>query len=144
MIDVAGAGFRLSLLLNAVGEGLSTADMEIKAIAKEISLFSLMLNQAGRAIEAAESIVSQNAMDVAKDMTSHSQTVFTQIKAMVHMSQQKDEQGNIRSITVAHQVNWCWKQKRVPYLLGQLDAVKLSLAIMLQVLQLARSIASSQ
>lgn len=144
MIDVAGAGFRLSLLLNAVSEGLSTADMEIKAVAKEISLFSLMLKQAGRTMEAAESIVSQNAMDVAKDMTMHSQTVFTQIKAMVHMSQKKDEQGNIRSITVAHQVKWCFKQKRVPYLLGQLDAVKLSLAIMLQVLQLAKSIASSQ
>lgn len=144
VIGVAGAGFRLSLILNAVGHEMATADLEIQKIAKEISLFSLMLKQVGRTMEMAESLVSQSALDAAKEITAQSQTVFNEVKEMVEMSQKRDENGNLRSITIAQRVRWCFKKQRVRYLLGQLESLKLSLSIMLQILLLGRSIAASR
>ena len=144
MLGVAGAGFRLSLLLNAVGVELATADLEIQRIAKEISLFSLMLKQVGLTLASAKSIASQAALDTASEITALSQTIFTEVKEMVEMSQQRDTNGILRSITIAQRVKWCFKKQRVQYLLGQLEALKLSLAIMLQILQLGKTIAASR
>lgn len=144
MLEVAGAGFRLSLLLNAVGVELATEDLEIQKIAKEISLFSLMLKQVGLTLEGPESIASQAALDTANEIAEQSQTVFSEVKGMVEMSQHRDANGNLQSITIAQRVKWCFKKQRVQYLLGQLEALKLSLAIMLQILQLGKTIAASR
>ena len=144
VIGVAGAGFRLSLVLNAVGVEIATADLEIHKIAKEISLFSLMLKQVGLTMEATESIASLGALDTAKEITSQSQTVFNEVKDMVEMSQKRDSNGHLRSITIAQRVRWCFKKQRVQYLLGQLESLKLSLSIMLQVLQLGKVVAASR
>lgn len=144
VLGVAGAGFRLSLLLNAVGGELATADLEIQKIAKEISLFSLLLKQVGLTLEGTESIASQAALDTANEITTQSQLVFTEVKEMVEMSQQRDANGNLRSITIAQRVKWCFKKQRVQYLLGQLEALKMSLAIMLQILQLGKTIAAAR
>ena len=144
VIGVAGAGFRLSLILNAVGHEMATADLEIQKIAKEISLFSLILKQVGRTMEAAESLVSQSALDSAKEITFQSQTIFNEVKEMVEMSQQRDANGNLQSITIAQRVRWCFKKQRVRYLLGQLESLKLSLSIMLQILLLGKTIATTR
>ena len=144
VIGVAGAGFRLSLILNAVGVELATADVEIQSIARGISLFSLMLKQVGMTLEESSSLASQSALDTTREITNQSQLVFDEIKNMVEMVQKRDEKGHIRSITVAQRVKWCFKKQRVQYLLGQLESLKLSLSIMLQTLQLGKRIAGSQ
>lgn len=144
MLGVAGAGFRLSLLLNAIGMELATADHQIQHIAKEISLYSLMLKQVGLILEGAESIASQAALDTANEIAAQSQTVFHEVKEMGEMSQQRDANGNLQSIAIAQRVKWCFKKQRVQYLLGQLEALKLSLAIMLQILQLGKTIAAAR
>ena len=144
MLQVAGAGFRHSLLLNAIGEQLATADRDIQKIAKEISLFSLMLKQVGQTLQEAESIASQAALDTANEITAQSQTVFHEVNEMMEMSQQRDGNGQFQSITIAQRVKWCFKKQRVQYLLGQLETLKLSLAIMLQILQLGKTIAAAR
>ncbi|KAL8824542.1 MAG: hypothetical protein Q9191_004989, partial [Dirinaria sp. TL-2023a] len=144
VIGVAGAGFRLSLILNAVGVELATADVEIQSIARGISLFSLMLKQVGLTMEGAKSIASQSALDTAKEITSQSQLVFDEIKNMVEMVQRRDDKGNLRTITVSQRIKWCFKKQRVQYLLGQLESLKLSLSIMLQTLQLGKRIVETQ
>ena len=144
VIGVAGAGFRLSLILNAVGVDIVTADVEIQSIARHISLFSLMLKQVGLTLEDSKSIASQTALDTTNEIAKQSKTVFDEIKSMVEMVQKKDERGHIRSITVAQRVKWCFKKQRVQYLLGQLESLKLSLSIMLQTLQLGKRIAEPQ
>lgn len=57
------------------------------------------------------------------------------------MSQQRDENGHIRSITIASNAQSWFRKQRVQYLLGQLISLKLSLSIMLQILQLGKNIA---
>lgn len=132
------------MILNAVGVELANADVEIQSIARGISLFSLMLKQVGMTLEESESIASQSALDTVKEITGQSQLVFDEIKNMVEMVQKRDDKGNLRSITVAQRVKWCFKKQRVQYLLGQLESLKLSLSIMLQTLQLGKRIAKSR
>ncbi|MCJ1344541.1 hypothetical protein MMC31_002744, partial [Peltigera leucophlebia] len=143
-IDVAGAGFRLSLVLNAVGTQVGDAGSEIQKIAKEISLFSLILKQVALNLGTPESVASQRALDAAQEITSQSETVFNEVKEMVQMSQKRDSDGHIRFISIAQEVKWVFKKQRVQYLLGQLESLKLSLSLMLQILQLGRMIATSR
>jgi hypothetical protein len=143
VIGVAGAGFRLSLILNAVGVELATAEVEIQSMARGISSFSLMLKQVGMTLEESKSIASQSALDTAKEITGQSQVIFDEIKNMVEMVQKRDDKGNLRSITVAQRIKWCFKKQRVQYLLGQLESLKLSLSIMLQTLQLGKRLAKT-
>ena len=104
VIGVAGAGFRLSLILNAVGVELATAEVEIQSMARGISSFSLMLKQVGMTLEESKSIASQSALDTAKEITGQSQVIFDEIKNMVEMVQKRDDKGNLRSITVAQRI----------------------------------------
>lgn len=123
---------------------MATANREIQAIAKEISLFSLTLKQVGLTLDTPEAKPSWNALETANGIALQSQAIFTQIKDMAEMSQKWDEQGNIRSITISGKAQSWFRKKRVQYLLGQLVLLKLSLSIMLQVLQLGKNIATTR
>lgn len=144
VVAVAGAGFRLSLVLNAVGMQIGDAGPDIQKIAKEISLFSLALKQVGLKVGAAESVASQRSLDTAKEIALQSETIFSEVKEMVQMSQKRDVNGHIRFISIAQEVRWCFKKQRVQYLLGQLESLKLSLSLILQILQLGQTIAISR
>ena len=144
IIGVAGAGFRLSLVLNAVGTEISNAECDIHNIAKGISLFSLMLKQVGKTMEEGRTVASQSAIETATEIRDQSQMVFDEIKNMLDLAQGKDENGHIRSITIAQRVKWCFKKQKVQYLLGQLESLKLSLSIMLQILQMGKAISATR
>lgn len=144
IIQVAGAGFRLSLLLNAVAAEMANADYDIRNVAKGISLFSLMLKQLGKTMEEGKTIVSQNAIDTATEIKEQSEKVFEEIRGMVDFTQGRDEKGRVRSITIAERVKWCFKKQKIQYLLGQLESLKLSLSIMLQILQMGQTIATTR
>ncbi|KAL8685115.1 MAG: hypothetical protein Q9224_005957, partial [Gallowayella concinna] len=140
IIGIAGTGFRLSLVLNAVGVEMATADIEIQSIARAISEYAFTLKQLALTLEFAKSIATQSAMETAKQIADQSRAVFDDIKEMTELNQKKDDRGNLQSIAVAQRVKWCFKKQRVNYLLGQLESLKLSLSIMLQVLQMGQSI----
>ena len=144
IIGVAGAGFRLSLVLNAVATQISNAECDIHNIAKGISLFSLMLKQVGKTMEEGRTVATQSALDTATEIRDQSQVVFDEIKNMVDLAQARDENGHIRSITIAQRVKWCFKKQKVQYLLGQLESLKLSLSIMLQILQMGKAIVATR
>ena len=144
IIQVAGAGFRLSLLLNAVAQEIASADHDIRNVAKGISLFSLMLKQIGKTMEEGKAIASQQAIETATEIKDQSEKVFEEIRGMVDLTQARDEYGNTRSITVVERVKWCFKKNKVQYLLGQLESLKLSLSIMLQILQMGQTMAAAR
>ena len=145
----ASAGFRLSLALNAVGtesalrHEMASADVEIQVIAKKISEFSLMLKQVGKIVEENRTIASPSAIDTVAEIKDQSERDFDEIKSMIEMVQKRDETGNFRGIEVANRVTWAFKKRKMQYLLGQLEYLKDSLAIMLQTLQLAKEIAAA-
>ena len=134
----AGAGFRLSLVLNAVKMKMQNADTEIQRISRAISDFSLMLKQVARTMEEGGVQPTPLAIDTVFDIKDHSEHIFEEIKGMTELAQKRDADGNLTEIGIGQKVVWSFKQPKVPYLLGQLDSLKLNLAIMLQVLQLAK------
>ena len=144
ILRVASAGFRLSLVLNAVGTGMANPFIDIHNIAKNISLFSLMLKETAVVMGEGGHVASQAAIDAATEISYQGQLVFDEIKSMTDLSQGTDEQGILRSITTSEKNKWAFKRHKVAYLLGQLESLKLSLAIMLQVLQMGKTIVLRQ
>lgn len=142
IIGIAGAAFRLSLVLNAVGVEMAPTDLDIQNLARAISNYAFILKQLALTLESCKSIATQTAMETAKQIADQSQLIFDDIKDMTELDQRKDEHGNLRSIAVNQRVKWCFKQQRLQYLLGQLESLKLSLSIMLQVLQFGKLLVS--
>ena len=150
IIGAAGDGFRLSLELQLVGqqpalrEELASADIEIQLIIKKISEFSLMLKQVGKIMDENRTIASSTAIETVTDIKDQSERDFDEIKNMIEIVQKRDDDGQLRGIEVAERVTWSFKKRRMQYLLGQLEYLKDSLAIMLQTLELGKEIASAQ
>ena len=140
----AGAGFRLSLVLNAVKMKMQNADVEIQKISKAISDFSLMLKQVAVMMQEGGVTPTPLAVDTVFDIKGHSERIFEEIKSMTELAQIRDEKGNLTEIGIGQKVVWCFKKQKVPYLLGQLEYLRLNLSIMLQILQLAKTIAPTK
>ena len=144
ILQVAGTGFRLALLLNGVATEIASADQDVRNVAKGISLFSLMLKQVGKTMEEGRAIASQQAIETATEIKDQSEKVFEEINGMVEITQPRDDYGIVRSITVVERVKWCFRKNKVQYLLGQLESLKLSLSIMLQILQMGQTMAAAR
>jgi N-terminal domain on NACHT_NTPase and P-loop NTPases len=141
VIGVAGAGFRLSLILNAVGCEIASAGMEIHSISKGVTLFSLMLKQVGQALQAPDSVHSSEALETAQEITNECQMVFDEIREMLDKVTSKKGDGSSMP-SIQQRFRWCFKKGRVQYLLAQLESLKLSLLVMLQILQLGKLMAA--
>lgn len=142
MIGVAGAGFRLSLILNAVGCEVAAAGIEIHTISKQVTLFSLMLKQVGQSLQAADSVHSEEAIETSRQITDECTLVFEEIEDMLDRVQSRKADGSTTS-TIQQRFKWCFKKHRVTYLLGQLESLKMSLLVMLQILQLGKMLSST-
>lgn len=138
VVATAGAGFRLSLVLNAVKMKMQNADTEIQNISRGISDYSLMLKLVAKQMDEGGVQPTPLAIDTVFDIKGHSEHIFEEIKGMTELAQVRDEKGHLTEIGIGQKVVWCFKQQKVPYLLGQLDYLKTNLAIMLQVLQFAK------
>ena len=138
---MAGAGFRLSLILNAVGCEVATSGIEIHSIAKGVSLFSWALKQLGQALQAPDAVYSHEAINTANEIAGQSKLVFDEIEAMLDKVQNKSGHGVHGAPTLQQKFKLCFKKHRVTYLLAQLESLKLSLAVMLNILQLGKYLA---
>lgn len=140
VIGVAGAGFRLSLILNAVGCEIASAGMEIHSISKGVTLFCLMLKQVGQTLQASDSVHSSEALETAQEITNECQMVFGEIQEMLDKVTSRRGDGSL-SPSIQQRFRWCFKKGRVQYLLAQLESLKMSLLVMLQILQLGKMMA---
>ena len=140
VICVAGAGFRLSLILNAVGCQIASAGLEIHSISKGVTLFSLMLKQVGQALQAPDSVHSAEALETAQEITNECRLVFDEIQEMLDKVTTQKGDGSLAP-SIQQRFRWCFKKGRVQYLLAQLESLKMSLVVMLQILQLGKMMA---
>lgn len=140
LLGVANAGFRLSLLLNAVASQIASSGIEIHSISKGVSLFSLALKHVGRALQATDSVHAPNALDEAKKIADQGFMTLNEIEDMLDQLKASENLTNTHGLSIQQRVKWCFKKHRVTYLLAQLECLKLSLTVMLQVLQLGKLI----
>lgn len=141
IIGIAGAGFRLSVLLNVVGSEVASAGQEIHSISKAVTLFSLMLKQVGQTLQAPDSIHSHEAEQAAVQITNECRQVFDEIEYLLDKVRTRRNDGTVMPTTL-QKFKWCFKKHKVTYLLAQLESLKLSLSVMLQILQLGKLMAA--
>lgn len=142
IIGVAGAGFRLSLILNAVSCEIANAPTEIHAISKSVTLFSLLLKQTAAILDQAASVHSDEAIRTAEQVLQESNAVFKEIDDMLERMRSKREDATT-SPSLTQRFRWCFKKHSVLYLLGRMDRLQMSLSLMLQIIQLGTSMAST-
>jgi hypothetical protein len=121
-----------------VGCGVVSSGIDIHSIAKALSLFAIVLKQVGHSFQGRTSLHSADALNTAWEITRQSQLVFDEIKAMLDKAQHNGEDRNTR--TLLERYACCFKKQRVTYLLAQLESLKLSLMLLLQILQLPKLI----
>ncbi|EPS27876.1 hypothetical protein PDE_02820 [Penicillium oxalicum 114-2] len=136
LLRVAGAGFRLSLLLNAAACQLAQSRIEIHSIAKGISLFALTLKHHGQLLERSDLDYTTEATVKAHEIANQGQTVFVEIEHMLDKLQGTDAHEELRQIPVQERLKWCFRKQHVTYLLAHLESFKLSLIVMGRILQL--------
>ncbi|OQE39241.1 hypothetical protein PENCOP_c007G03532 [Penicillium coprophilum] len=143
IIKIAGAGFRLSLLLNAAACQLAQSRLEIHSIAKGISLFALTLKHVGQTIEGTDVDQSPEATEKAWEIAGQGQMIFIEIEHMLDKLKATDKDNDLMRIPLQERLKWCFRKQHVTYLLAQLESLKLSLIVMLQTLQLGNVIKSN-
>ncbi len=116
--------------------------MEIHSISKSVTLFSLMLKQVGQALQASDSVHSSEALETAQEISSECRMVFDEIQEMLDKVSSRKADGST-SPSIQQRFRWCFKKARVQYLLGQLESLKMSLLVMLQILQLGKLMATT-
>ncbi|KAJ6125227.1 hypothetical protein N7471_012544 [Penicillium samsonianum] len=142
IVKIAGAGFRLSLLLNAAACQLAQSRLEIHSIAKGISLFALALKHVGQ-IEGTNVDQSPEATEKAWEIAGQGQMIFVEIEHMLDKLKATDRDNDLMRIPLQERLKWCFRKQHVTYLLAQLESLKLSLIVMLQTLQLGTVIISN-
>jgi hypothetical protein len=139
---VAGAGFRLSLILNAVNCEVANAGLDVHRISKGVTLFSIMLKQTGTVLQTVDSVHSHEAVETAMSIAEESTRVFDEFNDMLDRVRSRPRAG-ASSPTIQQRFRWCFKKHRVTYLLAQLESLKLSLSVMMQIIQLGKLMASA-
>jgi hypothetical protein len=142
IIGVAGAGFRLSLILNAVSCEVANEGLEVHSISKTVTLFSLTLKQTGINLQGPDSVHTYEALDGVSRIADDANKVFDEFNDMLDRVRHKPSEGS-SAPSIQQRFQWCFKRHRVTYLLAQLDSFKLSLSVIQQVLQLGKLMAST-
>ena len=101
-----------------------------------------MLKQIGQTLQAPDSVHSHEAVQAAKQITDECQQIFDEIEYMLEKVRTRKADGSWGP-TIAQKFKWCFKKHKVTYLLAQLESLKLSLSVMLQILQLGKLMAVS-
>ncbi|KAJ6119432.1 hypothetical protein N7523_003712 [Penicillium sp. IBT 18751x] len=136
LVGIGDAGTRLSLVLNAAACQLAQYGIEIHSIARGITLFALALKNLGRALQSTDLECSPEATEKAREIALQGQVAFVEIERMLDKLQNNDADDDFKHIPMQERLKWCFRRQYVTYLLAQLESLKLSLMVMLQVLQL--------
>ncbi|KAE8550800.1 hypothetical protein EYB25_007030 [Talaromyces marneffei] len=136
--SVAGAGLRLALLLNAVACQVANLGVDIHSISKGISLFSTSLKQLVQSLQAEHSVHTRECLDTARQISDQARTVFEEVEDMLERVQKTEVEPERKDVPMQQRFKDCFKKQRVTYLLAQLEALKLSLMVMTQILHLGR------
>jgi hypothetical protein len=116
--------------------------MEVSSISKGVTMFSSMLKQTGIMLQQTDSVHSKEAVETAKQIAGDCTRVFEEIEEMLDRSRTKRTDGTFGP-TEPERFKKYFRRHRVTYLLGQLESLKLSLSVMLQILQLGKLMAAT-
>jgi hypothetical protein len=139
IIQIAGAGAKLSSALYHFTTSAVRADQDITDIASDVELTSNALESVGQVFETedAKSIVSKKAIQDANSIIKRCEAVFTDISELVEKRRKTSKDGK-KNVSVMGKLSWPMKEQRVELHRRRLESLKNSLVLLLHVLQLAQ------
>lgn len=149
--QLADYGFKLSVKLYTFSEAVYTADKSIRSISNDVSLTSTVLKELCQIIKSDEDHVASEAAIVATQQTvEECLAVFEQLsnaldKSLGNMKTEEIGDGKKklkRSTVTLEKLKWPFKQPKMELLRCNLDRLKASLTLMLQVLCYARDVSN--
>lgn len=135
VIQLAGFGLKLSISLYSFAETVSSADKDMKHIAKDVSLTSAVLNELGENLknDRQKGIASDNAIKTAREVVHECSEVFREIDTALEKGSGKGT-GKLSF----GKFKWPFLQPKMELLRSNLDRLKSTLILMLHVLTYAR------
>ena len=139
IIQIAGAGAKLSVTLYNFTSSAARADQDIRDIADDVELTSNALESVGKLFESedAKSIISTKAVQDAHNIIKKCQGVFDELSEIVEKRRKKDKDGK-KTLSMMGKLAWPMKEQRVELHRKRLESLKNSLVLLLHVLQLAQ------
>ncbi len=153
VVSIAGTGLRLSIKLYTFGEIVSTADKSVISISKDVSLTSSVLKELGSLLEndAESHIFSKNAVQTADTVVKECLEVFQEmesilVKKLPSLSGQDGIRGGgggkkSKATVLLERMKWGYLQPKLQLLRSNLDRLKSTLLLMLNVITYARQVA---
>ena len=93
IIQILSVGAKLSTNLYGFAESIGSAGLEIQIIAKEITLFSAVLNQLRDVLEDCSNQYSINLMQTVEEILDESKEGFGRISSVLRQLQKGDDAG---------------------------------------------------
>ncbi len=153
VVSIADTGLRLSIKLYTFGEIVSTADKSVISISKDVSLTSSVLKELGSLLEndAESHIFSKNAVQTADTVVKECLEVFQEmesilVKKLPSLSGQDGIRGGgggkkSKATVLLERMKWGYLQPKLQLLRSNLDRLKSTLLLMLNVITYARQVA---
>ncbi|CAN9424844.1 unnamed protein product [Alternaria alternata] len=139
IIQIAGAGAKLSVTLYNFTSSAARADQDIRDIADDVELTSNALESVGKVFESEDtkSIISKKAVQDAHNIIKKCQGVFDELSEMVEKRRKTGKDGK-KTLSMMGKLAWPMKEQRVELHRKRLESLKNSLVLLLHVLQLAQ------
>jgi len=151
-LGVAGAGIKLSTTLYTFSETVATAADSIKAIAKDVSLTSAVLEELSFNLKHDEQVrlYSGNALKTAQTVVGDCEAVSKQIDGALSKSVERigalagsghrNRKGGKVVLSAVKRWKWPFPQPKMQELRANLERLKSTLVLMLNVLTYARNV----
>lgn len=148
--QLADYGFKLSVKLFTFGEAVYAADRSIKSISNDVSLTSTVLKELSEILKADTSNhVSDRAIDAAQQTVTECLAIFEELDKALEKSLENlgaldhDRKKKVnKGAATLERLKWPFKQSKMDILRSNLDRLKASLTLMLQVLSYARELSA--
>lgn len=147
--QLADYGFSLSVMLFTFSQAVYSADQSIKALSNDLSLTSTVLKELSQIIGSDEArVVSEAAFRATKQAVTECLAIFEQLSTALDKSlsnlgmlEERDGKKTAKRGTVAlEKLKWPFKHSKMELLRSNLDRLKASLTLKLQVLSYAREV----
>jgi hypothetical protein len=136
VIQVAGAGLKLSQTLYQYADGVATADRRIKDIAKDVQLTSFIIEELAHIfkLDSSSTVLSERAIKTADDTVKECSDVFTEINKAIT----KTKKSSLGKFLLP------FRDPKLELLRTNIDRLKANLQLLMQVLTHAHQIASQK
>ena len=144
IIQIADVGLRLSLRLYSFGETAASADKAIVSISKDVSLTSSVLQELGEHLKKDRDapICSENAIKTAEEIGRECLHVFQELDGALEKGLKRLGVGGREKSrwisTVKERLRWPLLQPKMELLRTNLDRLRVTLLLMLNVMIYAR------